>query len=263
MTLALFILCAFFFCIPVMAVVEVRMDVANISPTPTPEEKNSASGTKKTAGQKKKKSRKKKRLTPTPTPAPTVTPLPTPTPTPIPVTDDGRPFIRNENKDYYGYWLDLVIDPVILGEVSGNTQALGDSGRLFIPDVGINVSVWYAFEYDQKYAQALCDAYDTAVYTPHEDGEPYIADHWSQGFEGIKYCREGTVAFWKHADRIDTFRCVGICLGANDGNYIYTDQGKNCFYMNEGGFFMYTCNEDWLHVTVTFWQPFLTFWFAD
>ncbi|MBR2527542.1 MAG: hypothetical protein IKE58_03595 [Blautia sp.] len=174
--------------------------------------------------------------------------------------DDGRPFILDWSEK--PYWLDAVLDMPLVQSIAANPEALGDSGRIFIPDKGVDVCVWYGAENEYANAQKICDDPDSAVYTPHTVGQPYIADHWSQGFEGIRYCQVGTKAYWKHFDRIDVLSCVHVCLGTNEVTYIRTDAGENAADINPGGLFMYTCNEDWQHVTVTFWQPFITIWFS-
>ena len=171
-------------------------------------------------------------------------------------TDDGESMIIQR----IPLWAYNYIDSAAINAVASDTGQLGDSGRLYIPVLDINVAVYFAHESDGTAAQLIGDAYDSAVYTPHEGGQPYIADHWNQGFAGLRVCQPGTLAYWKHKDRIDVLYCTRYLDGRNDGIYILTEDGENCYFLNEGGLFMYTCKEDWQHVAVTFWQPIATFW---
>ena len=171
-------------------------------------------------------------------------------------TDDGESMIIQR----IPLWAYNYIDSTAINAVASDAGQLGDSGRLYIPALGIDVAVYYAHESDGTAAQQAGDAYDSAVYTPHEGGQPYIADHWNQGFAGLRTCQPGTLAYWKHKDRIDVLYCTRYLDGRNDGIYILTEDGENCYFLNEGGLFMYTCKEDWQHVAVTFWQPIATFW---
>ncbi len=173
-----------------------------------------------------------------------------------PQTDDGRPFIISR----IPLWVHTYVDAQTMLDIAFDATPMGDSGRLYIPEVGVNVAVNFASEYDSTTAQAIGDAVDSAVYTTHMNGEPYIADHSTQEFYRIRSCHEGTLAYWKHVDRLDILYCTRVCSGENDGRFIYTSLKENAYYINEGGLFMYTCNEDWEHVTVVFWQPIGTYW---
>ena len=171
-------------------------------------------------------------------------------------SDDARDFIV----DKFPFWVMGRLNQLLVDSIGTDTAVLGDSGRFYVPDVNINVAIYYANEMSSRFAQQIVDELDAGVYTPHVGGQPYLADHSTQGFYGVRYCVEGTLAYWKHVDRIDIFICTAHFNGSNDGLYIYDDRGENCFYQNEGGLFTYTCNEDWHHVAVAFWQPVATLW---
>lgn len=171
-------------------------------------------------------------------------------------SDDARDFIVEK----FPFWVMGRLNQYLVDSIGTDTAVLGDSGRFYIPDVGINVALYYANEMSSHFAQQIVDELDAGVYTPHVGGQPYLADHSTQGFSGIRYCVEGTLAYWKHVDRIDIFICTAHFNGSNDGLYIYDYEGKNCFFENEGGMFTYTCNEDWQHVAIAYWQPVATLW---
>ena len=111
--------------------------------------------------------------------------------------------------------LDLDVDPAEYAEVVNNDGRLGDVGRLIIPDVGIDVAVYYASDNNTGYAQSLTNNTDSALYMPWTDEEDFIADHWSQGFINIKDCVEGTRAYLKKDDRVVVYRCTEATTGHN------------------------------------------------
>ena len=90
-------------------------------------------------------------------------------------------------------------ESVILIEEGEVEESLGDYGRLYIPEVGVDVAVYSTSEYNIDCAQAVCDRQDSAAYCANFNGGhiSYIADHWNQGFINIKYCQVGTEAFIK------------------------------------------------------------------
>ena len=171
-------------------------------------------------------------------------------------TDDAVGFISEK----FLFWAYERLDQRVMASIAYDSKHIGDSGRFYVPDLGVDVAIYYANEMNAPFAQQIVDEEDAGVYTPHIGGQAYLADHSSQAFAGLHHCREGLMGFWKHVDRIDVFYCTRTCNGTNDGLYIYDDKEENCFFMNEGGFFTYTCNEDWQHVSIAFWQPVGTLW---
>lgn len=132
-------------------------------------------------------------------------------------------------------------------------------GRLTIPDVGINVALFNSGVYDAN-AQRIVDNYDSAALLSDVDF-PIIADHTDQGFCGIKNAVVGqSVAYINYGDHTESYTCVKKCLGTNDGNYLWDDEGRSIYYFQQDYIqympyiIMYTCNEDKYHITITIWS---------
>lgn len=108
---------------------------------------------------------------------------------------------------------DLIFSELL--EVENDTGRLGDYGRLIIPEVGVNVAVFYTEDNFDNEAQVITDAWDSAVYMPWVGDQAMIADHWTQGFINIKDCREGTRAYIKREDSIEMYVCTEMATGNN------------------------------------------------
>ena len=108
---------------------------------------------------------------------------------------------------------DLIFTELL--EVQEDQGRLGDYGRLIIPEVGVNVALFYADDNLDNQAQVLTDAQDSAVFMPWVDDQYMIADHWTQGFINIKDCREGTRAYIKKEDCIEMYVCTEMTTGNN------------------------------------------------
>ena len=100
-------------------------------------------------------------------------------------------------------------------EIEDNTERLGDSGRLFIPETGIDVALFYAENNLDDEAQKITDEADSAVFMPWIVDQSLIADHWTQGFINIRDCREGTRAYIKKEDCIEVYVCTEVAPGHN------------------------------------------------
>lgn len=153
-------------------------------------------------------------------------------------------------------------------DMNGNvmTNGVGDAGRLVIPSVGVDVEVYNA-SIDFGVSQAICDAENSAVefYTgfPHEYitdtlepivtvDTPYIGDHKGQGFEAIKSCVPGTEAFIVNTDgTVSRYVCSVVDPnGANTGEEVMDSAGLPLRSDTSCSISLYTCNQDWHHVTV-------------
>ena len=137
-------------------------------------------------------------------------------------------------------------------------NGMGSAGCLYIPDVGLSVPLnWAACSVYQD--QAITDAPNSAIcYQPHILMSCYlIGDHHNQGFDAMKSSEVGyTKAYIVNPDgSTDTYICTANFLGHNTETML-TDSDYNDLYdANPGGLCMYTCNENWMNITVTFWQP--------
>lgn len=133
------------------------------------------------------------------------------------------------------YYLEHIPTPQELA-LSGQ----GSAGRLVIPDVGINVGLHYTYGTDDS--QSVVNSPDAAA-IPTWFSQCIIADHWNQGFEGIKSCVPGqTLAYVGEGDNVTT--------DLVDDNY------NSITTANMGGLTMYTCNDNWRNITIVFFQPY-------
>lgn len=147
-------------------------------------------------------------------------------------------------------------ESVILMEKGEVEESLGGYGRLYIPEVGVDVAVYSTSECNIDYAQAVCDRQDSAAYCANFNGGhiSYIADHWNQGFINIKYCQVGTEAFIKKCDgSVDEYVCVEVSEGHNTG-YDLVDSNWNSIVCREEDLLCYTCNGCWQNIYTVYFN---------
>ena len=89
---------------------------------------------------------------------------------------------------------------------SVDLSAYDSGGRLSIPDVGVDVGLYLTG------AQEVCDAKDAAVYFRLGNCS-VIGDHCTQGFDAIKKCKIGTIAYVNDI----AYECVCVMKGHNTG----------------------------------------------
>lgn len=124
----------------------------------------------------------------------------------------------------------------------------GAVGRWSIPSVGVDVACY------ASWAQSVCDAKDSACYFAL-GSQKVIADHKHQGFNAIKKCKVGTVAYVDTGSEVQKYVCTGVIQGHNVEGTL-TDDGYNSIdKMNPGGITCYTCNDCWQNITIVFFQP--------
>ena len=122
----------------------------------------------------------------------------------------------------------------------------GMIGRLVIPGTGINVALITTD------SQATVDARDSAWYGV-AGSATLIADHWNQGFNGIKSCSAGSKAYIISSTGKRTLTCTGIDRNGTNTSYDLLNSG-GASVLGYGGIIMYTCNgPDWHSVTITYW----------
>lgn len=132
-------------------------------------------------------------------------------------------------------------------------KRLGSYGRLFIPEVGIDVALFRKdLEWANEPAQKVVDRKDSACVFKY-GVEFVIADHKHQGFDALYNVKVGDLAFIKNKESIQVLICIQTGNGINNGNLYFE---KVCLTkLNKGGYAMYTCNQNRRNVTITFWQP--------
>ena len=123
----------------------------------------------------------------------------------------------------------------------------GAVGRWVISSQNINVACYESME------QSVCDAKDSACYFKL-GSQMVIADHWNQGFDGIKKCQPGTTAYMETENGRQNYVCTKIFKGHNTGGL--TDEEYNPIDdWNPGGITCYTCNGNWRNIVIVFFQP--------
>lgn len=137
----------------------------------------------------------------------------------------------------------------ILTEIANRSGEYPMIGRLTIPDVKIDVAIF------KTNAQKVVDAKDSAAYFRSGDTD-VVADHWYSGFERIRDCKYGTVAYVDTGEKVIEYVCTEVILGHNTGkdltdlNYVSILTGKN-----PKGITLYTCVNGWQNVRIAFFEP--------
>lgn len=140
----------------------------------------------------------------------------------------------------------------LVDKILVDTKGLGTSGRLYF-DSMYSVALYGADIYAGS-AQSIVDAKDSAAIF-RLGLSTVIADHKHQGFDIIKKVNVGDSAFIKYdGDVIEEYICAEVCLGTNGGSNMITSDGRDIAEMDDYDLVMYTCNQDWEHITIVFWK---------
>lgn len=132
----------------------------------------------------------------------------------------------------------------------------GMVGRLIIPDVDLDVAVIRASIYNGSHNQAVVDARDSAAWMYDWGAAVLIGDHNNQGFEKMKGAIPNvTKCYINNGDTIKTYICIKNIQGHNTGSSITDANYRSLSGDNAGGLIMYTCNENWRNITITYWKP--------
>lgn len=129
----------------------------------------------------------------------------------------------------------------------------GSGGCLYMPSVGVEVPS-YKTAGDEE-GQRITDRENCAARLTSFH-MPVIADHKNQGFEAIKDCVPGeTTAFLLTEKKVRQYRCLAIFTGFNAERDI-TDQEGVSIDDYDADLCLYTCNEDWKHVTIVLFEKY-------
>lgn len=131
----------------------------------------------------------------------------------------------------------------------------GTAGRLYIPDLGINVGMYSTsiMGSEAANAQAITDAQDSAA-TFSFDGHTVIADHNNQGFSGIRKAVAGSTHLYVQQNgQIKDYVCLANIQGHNTSRDIVDSNYNSASLLYPGSYMLYTCNENWHNITITFW----------
>ncbi len=123
----------------------------------------------------------------------------------------------------------------------------GAIGRWSIPRVGVDVAAYAGYD------QAITDAKDSANYIAF-GSQHLIADHRHQGFNAIKSCEVGDIAFLDIGTEIKEYVCTGVILGYNTRTDLVDEDYNSVANVNPGGITCYTCNANQTSVTIVFFE---------
>lgn len=112
------------------------------------------------------------------------------------------------------------------------------SGRLYIPDLGINVGLYMVstFDENEETQQIVCNAEDSAVYLYDYPGRALIGDHCYQDFSSLYNSYIGMPVYIYGQEYV----CVENGWGINTGNTIIVENG-DVQDINDGLTVLYTC----------------------
>lgn len=135
------------------------------------------------------------------------------------------------------------------------------SDRLTIPSVGVDVALYACSSLPDDCQQEIVDAEDSAAYQEATDfqavpGDRFIADHNYRGFTAIRnVILNETKAYITKDGKVEEYTCIAVGLGENTGSELVDWNGVslNYDYIVED-LAMYTCNESWESVTITYWE---------
>lgn len=120
-------------------------------------------------------------------------------------------------------------------------------GRLHIPEVGIDVALYYGAD------QAITDRKDSAnVFTMSVFDGLYISDHSTQEFGKLLDVEVGMRGYIVLADGTKLgITCTEILTGHNTGKYIVDENGNTDL---DGDILMYTCRDSWRNILICLWK---------
>lgn len=112
------------------------------------------------------------------------------------------------------------------------------SGRLYIPDLGINVGLYMVstFDENEETQQIVCNAEDSAVYLYDYPGRALIGDHCYQDFSSLYNSYIGMPVYIYGQEYV----CVENGWGINTGNTVIVENG-DVQDINDGLTVLYTC----------------------
>ena len=123
-------------------------------------------------------------------------------------------------------------------------------GRLYIPDVKIDVALYHS---NKHYITDLEDGANIFFWKDYS-GEN-IADHNNQEFAKLYSVEVGTTGYLKLANgEIVNIECVEIFDGHNTGQNITDEDGVSA--MGRADYLMYTCKDNWRNVRICLWETF-------
>lgn len=119
----------------------------------------------------------------------------------------------------------------------------GDAGYFYIPDVGLRVPLYDKGK--RKDAQDVVNRENSALLCRKFRGGhcDYIADHAGQGFDKIKSCGLGRVAYIVTPTSTRFYTCVALTQGTNLGSDLKTLAGQKLSAIRWADLCAYCCND--------------------
>lgn len=124
----------------------------------------------------------------------------------------------------------------------------GFVGRLYIPDVGIDVALY------SGYSQSITDREDSAnIFRWKSYYGEVIADHSNQDFSELLDVSVGSEGRIELKDgSVVIIKCVAVFNGHNTGQEL-TDEVRNNI-IGQADYVMYTCVNGWQNVRICLWN---------
>ena len=140
-------------------------------------------------------------------------------------------------------------DKNILKEISQRSGTYEMIGRLYIPDISLNTALF------NTNSQEIVDAQDSAAC--FKSGDTFlVADHWYFGFDKIKDCKKGSVAYIDTGETVYEYVCTDVILGHNTGKILTDSKDNSLMYnVNTDGLTIYTCVNGWKNIRIAFFKP--------
>lgn len=123
-------------------------------------------------------------------------------------------------------------------------------GRLYIPELNINVALYYSHE------RFVTDRIDSANIFMVGLGPGYIiADHNNQEFFKLLQVNIGMTGYIVHRysfSGISHIKCIDVFYGHNTGKALIYENGESA--MNKAEYTMYTCRQNSYNVLICLWN---------
>ena len=122
-------------------------------------------------------------------------------------------------------------------------------GRLYIPDISLNTALF------NTNSQEIVDAKDSAAC--FKSGDTFlVADHWYYGFDKIKDCKKGSIAYIDTGEKVYEYVCTEVILGHNTGKILTDSKDNSLMYnVNTDGLTIYTCVNGWQNIRIALFKP--------
>lgn len=117
-------------------------------------------------------------------------------------------------------------------------------GRLFVPDLGINVAVFNTDLYPYTQAQALMDQEDSACFTRYGN-VVLMGDHNYQGFIVIQDAIPGdTIMTFQKGASFKNYICTEVGTGINATSHAFDKNGQKFYLRDPGTVVLCTCKDN-------------------